>query len=189
MHRRPLLDLLDLYGAAEPADAGMTARFKVFVRSRADCFQRACPPGHITASAWILDAGERRALLTHHRKLDRWLQCGGHADGDPAVEAVALREAREESGLERFRFPLRDGRLVPLDLDIHPIPERGGEPAHLHYDVRFLLVAAPGQSVRASGESWSLRWFAEDELGSVTGEESVLRLARKARERLRYSRP
>ena len=90
----------------------------------ADCFDRTCRPGHITAAAWILSADRRRSLLTHHRKLDRWLQLGGHADGQWHVEEVALREAREESGLTRFDIVPIDGVLMPFDVDVHEIPAR-----------------------------------------------------------------
>ena len=96
-----------------------------FVRVHPDCFERSCREGHITASAWIVSADHRAALLTHHRKLDRWLQLGGHCDGEADVAAVALREAREESGLVDLRFAYAGDAPVPVDLDVHPIPPRG----------------------------------------------------------------
>jgi 8-oxo-dGTP pyrophosphatase MutT (NUDIX family) len=136
-------------------------------------------PGHITASAWILDADGERALLTHHRKLGRWLQLGGHVDGEPRVERAALREAVEESGMARFEFAHWAGALTPLDLDVHAIPARGSEPEHLHWDVRFWLRAAPGQALAISEESTDLRWFTPAELTAATAEESVVRMLRK----------
>ena len=96
------------------------------------------------------------------------------------MDEAAMREAREESGMERFELALRGGRVVPLDLDIHAIPERDKEPRHLHYDVRFLLIAAPGQPLRCSAESLDLRWFPTEELISVSDEEGLHRLQRKA---------
>jgi 8-oxo-dGTP pyrophosphatase MutT (NUDIX family) len=189
MHRASLLHQLDIYRSHWPEDGAIVERFKGFVRSEPDCFLRSCVPGHVTASAWILDHEGKRALLTHHAKLNKWLQCGGHVDGDPHAESAALREAREESGLQRFGFHLRSGVLVPLDLDVHPIPARGSEPEHLHYDVRFLLIAAAGQVIQRSDESLNLKWFGDEELRSVTEEESVLRLAQRARAWLGYSRP
>ena len=125
-------------------------------------------------------------LLTHHRKLGRWLQLGGHADGDPDSAAPsALREAREESGMDAFRCGragrAADGGVLPIDVDVHVIPARPGEPEHEHHDVRFLLVAAPDQPLVISDESNDLRWFAWRELDEVGEDESVLRLARKAR--------
>jgi 8-oxo-dGTP pyrophosphatase MutT (NUDIX family) len=120
-------------------------------------------------------------LLTHHRKLGRWLQLGGHSDGESDPRQVALREAREESGLARFHFLPQADDPLPLDLDVHPIPAHGGEPAHLHLDVRFLLVAEAGQVLRVSAESKELRWFERGRLADQVDEESLLRLERRAR--------
>ena len=86
-------------------------------------------------------------MLTHHRKLDRWLQLGGHVDGEQAVHVAALREAQEESGLQHFSFVKIAGRLLPFDIDIHPIPATPAEPAHHHYDLRYLLLAGPDQTL------------------------------------------
>lgn len=179
MHRQPLIQLLARYARAWPGEAALAERFAAFVRAHPDCLLRTCPPGHITASAWILDAAGERALLTHHRKLERWLQLGGHVDGEVEVERAALREAVEESGMARFRLPRWSAELVPLDLDVHTIPARPGEPAHEHWDVRFWLQAEAGQPLVLSSESKDLRWFAAGELMGVTREESVLRLHRK----------
>jgi len=181
MHRRLLLGLLERHLARRPEDRAVAEQVSAFVRAHPDCFLRSCREGHITGSAWILSADLRQALLTHHRKLGRWLQLGGHCDGESDPRQVALREAQEESGLARFRFlPERDDPL-PLDLDVHPIPARGGEPAHLHLDVRFLLVADAGQELRASAESKELRWFERERLADFVDEESLLRLERRAR--------
>lgn len=155
-----------------------------FVRAHSDCFERTCRVGHVTGSAWVLSPDRRQVLLVRHRKLGRWLQPGGHADGDPDVLAVALREAQEETGLERLG--LLPGALggLPLDVDVHAIPARPGEPAHLHHDVRFLLLAQPGQTLRRSEESEDLAWFERVQLAEVSDEESLLRLERHARLRL-----
>ena len=214
MHRKPLLDLLAGYRAAHPDERACVDRVDALVRSQRDCFERSCVPGHITASAWLLSPDGKRFLLTHHRKLGRWLQLGGHADGDSDVAAVALREAREESGLADLRFatgPDSWSRLsptaryaggsrlsptaryagpetpLPIDLDVHRIPARGDEPAHDHHDVRFVLVAAPGQTIFASDESTALEWFEMDALETVADDESVLRLGRKVRRLLETS--
>ncbi len=181
MHRRPLLQLLDHYDAAHPDERAVTARVRALVDAEPRCFERDCfTPGHITASCWIVDPAGARALLTHHRKLGRWLQLGGHADGDADVFAVALREAREESGMERFEpVPALDEHRL-LDLDVHVIPARGGEPAHEHHDLRFLLRAGPDQPLVQSDESTDLRWFTTAGLTELDLDESVLRLRRKA---------
>jgi len=183
VHRRPLLELLERYARVHPAELVVVDRMRELVESRERCFERDCLPGHITASAWIVSHDHGRFLLTHHRKLDRWLQLGGHADGDPDVLAVALREAREESGMTLLEPLPTGGALVPFDLDVHEIPAWGDDPAHEHHDVRFLLRAAPGQSLVPSGESTALRWFESRGPGveGLLGEESLLRLHRKAR--------
>lgn len=182
MHRRLLLELLARHLARCPADAEIVGRVGGFVLAHADCFERSCREGHITASAWIVSPDHRRVLLTHHRKLDRWLQLGGHCDGECDPREAALREAREESGLERFRFLPDAADPLPLDLDIHAIPAHGADPEHLHLDVRFLLVAEPDQELRASDESNDLQWFERERLADWIEEESLLRLERRARE-------
>ena len=140
-----------------------------------DAHLRTCIPGHLTASALLVDSTRERALLTHHRKLNRWLQLGGHCDGDSNLPAVALREAREESGIADLTI---DPRLV--DLDIHQIPARAGEPLHLHLDARFVVFAPPRARETASDESHRLAWFASGELPSLDVDDSVRRLFRLA---------
>ena len=173
MHRNGLRSLLAAYRLRWPQEAETVSRFEAFVDTHPDCFERTCRPGHITGSAWLVDAAGERVLLTHHRKLGRWLQFGGHSDGDPDPLAVALREAREESGLE-----VRALDEAVFDLDVHRIPARGDEPAHRHYDVRFLVVARSDR-FRKNDESHALEWVRAGEIRSLTGEESVLRMARK----------
>lgn len=133
-------------------------------------------PGHITASAWITDDTGTHAFLTHHAKLDRWLQPGGHADGEEDVIAVAQREALEETGLRSLRL----ARTAIFDLDIHPIPARNGFPEHLHYDVRFHLVARMDEAFIVSAESKDLAWIHGDDIARITGNNrSMLRMLEK----------
>ena len=186
MHRRHLLDMLAHYRRVFPGEAPVVDRICGLVESHASCFDRACRPGHITGAAWIISADRRRFLMTHHRKLDCWLQLGGHADGQWHVDEVALREAREESGMTGFDFVRIDGSLLPLDVDVHQIPERHDahgnvvEDAHEHHDVRFLLVARSEEAVRVSDESHDVAWFTPEEVRERTNEESVLRMLHKA---------
>lgn len=184
MKRRALLEELERYKVHFPDEAACVLRFTNFVGAHPDCFSRHCRPGHVTASAWIVSADHDCFLLTHHRKLGRWLQLGGHADGDSDVLRVALREAREESGLSDFEAVPDQNGLMPLDLDVHRIPARGAEPEHDHYDVRFLLVAAKNPVLCVSDESHDVRWFTLDGAAELVAEESLQRLVRKSRARL-----
>lgn len=189
MHRRPLLAVLEQYLARYPEDRVRVDHVRQFVRVHADCFERSCREGHVTGSVWLVSPDHRDVLLTHHRKLDRWLQLGGHADGDADPWRVAVREAREESGLAELSPVGGETPPLPLDVDVHVIPARDGEPAHLHHDVRYLVVAAPGQTVRASDESRALRWVPRAQLATLVTEEGILRMDRKAHALLARVRP
>jgi 8-oxo-dGTP pyrophosphatase MutT (NUDIX family) len=175
--RDTLARLLDDFLPEDPHEREMCALLRAFVRANPLCFERSLTAGHVTGSAWVIDPGGTLVLLTHHRKLNKWLQPGGHADGDPDVLAVALREVREESGLEDLR-PLGKGIF---DVDVHRIPARGSEAAHLHYDVRFLVEADPLETLRPSDESNEMSWLPLDRVQEWTAEESVLRMVRKSR--------
>ena len=175
MHRRPLISLLVGYAEAWPAERNLAARFLTFVGTHPDCLLRTCAPGHITASAWIEAADRSACLLTHHRKLGRWLQLGGHCDGDANLARVALREAVEESGIGDLAID-----PLPVDLDVHVIPARGSEPEHLHLDTRFLIHAPTDARATASEESLELRWFAPEGLATIETDDSVRRLCRIA---------
>lgn len=158
-----------------PTDA-LQARNRAFILNFLDehpwdAHRRSCAPAHLTASALVVDFSRQAALLTHHRKLDRWLQLGGHCDGDSNLPAVALREAREESGIEGLTV---DPRL--LDLDVHTIPARGDEPEHLHLDARFVVIAPDGAAEVVSDESHALAWVSPSEARTWAVDESVRRL-------------
>jgi 8-oxo-dGTP pyrophosphatase MutT (NUDIX family) len=177
MHREPVLSLLRAYAAA-PLDVHeetMAAETIRFVAAHADCLLRSQLAGHLTGSAWIVDAARRRTLLTHHRKLDKWLQLGGHADGDPDLLAVALREAREESGLTRLRVV--DAAI--FDLDRHWIPELRDVPAHWHFDLRFMIEADPNEPLVVTSESKDLAWVEIAAVAGLNPEESMARMVRK----------
>lgn len=154
--RRRVRDLLDIHGAS--------------------LSDRRTAPGHLTGSALVVDADGERVLLMLHTKLRRWLQPGGHADGDHQLAGVALREATEETGIEGLRV------LVPaIDVDIHAVDHGDDLGEHLHLDVRFVVVAPPGAVERGNHESLGLRWVGWDELPDAVDEEGILRLARSAR--------
>jgi 8-oxo-dGTP pyrophosphatase MutT (NUDIX family) len=172
---RDLLSQLAAYVPSGPVDADARDRIADFVRDQPRCFERSLEIGHVTGSAWIVDRARTRCLLTHHRKLGRWLQLGGHADGSGDVLAVAMREATEESGLTSLR-PLSESIF---DCDVHAIPARGAEPEHFHYDVRYLLEADADEPLVVSEESKDLAWIEIERVATLSDDESVLRMARK----------
>ena len=172
---------LQAHSPADERERADVLRVLEFVARHADPFDRGIVEGHLTGSAFILSVSGARVLLLRHRKLERWLQPGGHADpGETTGEQVALREAREETGIADLRLHASAPR--PLDVDVHQIPARGSEPAHLHLDLRYLCVAGDAEPlVRAADESDDLRWFAWDELGALDLDPGVLRALAKAR--------
>ena len=154
--REKLCTELQLFARKHPEQRQTADTMREFITRTPDCFERSHKEGHITGSAWLINPGGDKALLTLHRKLQRWMQTGGHADGDPEPLRVALREATEESGI-RGILPLH--REI-FDIDIHRIPgnEAKNEPAHLHYDIRYLLLA-PHENFTISDESEALAWW------------------------------
>lgn len=177
MHRQPLLALLRQHTPADENEVAMTAQTIAFVEAHPDCFERSLPEGHITGSAWILSPDRRQVLLIHHRKLDRWFQPGGHADGNPDVAAVALQEAREETGLTDVY--LTDSQI--FDVDVHLIPERADVPAHLHYDIRFQFISNDQILFGENREVKNVRWVSLDEAERLADSESISRMVRKSR--------
>lgn len=173
--RVSLLSLLQRYRPEDRHQRSTRERFREFVLAHPDCFGRSLLIGHVTGSAWVVDSIRRHALLTHHRKLGKWLQLGGHTDGESDVLSAALREVREEAGIDEIR-PAQDGIF---DLDIHTIPRNGDVPEHLHYDVRFLVEANRAQPLRPSDESHEVKWLPLPGIEEWTREESVLRMVRK----------
>lgn len=153
----------------------MRSAIEAFVRENERWYDRALSIGHLTGSAWILDEGRTHALLTHHRKLDLWVQLGGHTEGDADMLSAAWREAREESGLPDV-VPAAESIF---DVDIHAIPARREEPAHFHYDIRYLFTADRRKPLTVSNESKSLAWAPLADISNYTQEESVLRMIRK----------
>ena len=177
MHRNNILAKLDGYLKTFPAERETVEQMVSFIESHTDCFERSLSIGHITGSAWLMDENYERALLTHHRKLDRWLQPGGHADGQSDVLAVAMREAEEESGLGEIEL-VSDSLF---DIDIHLIPARGNEAEHFHYDCRFLLRSVGSDQYSVSEESHDLAWITLADMSRCTTEVSITRMVDKVR--------
>ncbi len=148
---------LETHALRWPQEAAKAQRFVDLLAEagtgKGDPFTRSREQGHFTGSAWLVSADGRNVLLTHHRKLDRWLQLGGHADGDVRLDRVALREAGEESGLAGL---LAEPDI--FDLDIHWIPQRHEVAGHWHYDARYVIRATHSEAFAVSEESHALEW-------------------------------
>jgi len=177
MHRQTLLNLLADYEPLCDWTRQCRDTMVTFVNNTPDCFERSHAAGHITASAWVLNLADDKALLTLHRKLGIWIQLGGHADGDSDLHAVALKEVEEESGLTAVQFVEKG----IFDIDIHTIPARPNEPEHLHYDVTFLLQQTAEQPLIISDESLDLQWFSKQAMQQLPLDQSVERLVRLAK--------
>ena len=153
-----------------------------FVDDHPDALHRSCAKGHLTGSALVVEEDTNRILVLFHRKLQRWLQPGGHADGDANLAGVALREATEETGIAGLRIDPQ-----PIDLDIHRVAPPG-EPPHDHLDVRYLVVAPVGARPDGNHESEALRWVDIDELAGLEVDGGTLRMAASGLMRLTAGR-
>jgi 8-oxo-dGTP pyrophosphatase MutT (NUDIX family) len=166
---------------ADPEESRDRDRILAFVGRHPRPFDRGILEGHLTGSAVVVSSDGRRVLLLHHRKLDRWLQPGGHGDpGETTGEEVALREALEETGIMGLRLHPRAPR--PLDVDVHEIPARGEEPAHEHLDLRYLVLAPEGARVAPDlAELRAIRWVAWEDVGELSPDRGLRRALAKAR--------
>lgn len=168
-------DALDRYRAQWPGETATVDLFKRFLRESPCAFERSHVAGHFTGSAWLVSADGERVLLMHHRKLGRWLQPGGHADGDADLARVALREAQEETGVVGLSV---DSEI--FDIDRHRIPARANEPEHWHYDVRYVVRASEDERFIVNPESHALAWRPVAEVAvDASLDMSLRRMAKK----------
>ncbi len=174
MQSAPLVEQLEDYLRRWPHESDLVGEFLALLGDSHDPFVRERLAGHFTSGVWLVSADGQRILMTHHRKLERWLQLGGHADGDHDMARVALKEAQEESGLRGLR--IEDEAI--FDLDRHWIPERKGVPGHCHYDVRYVVHAAEDENYVVSEESHDLAWRLISDVAHDQ-DESMRRMARK----------
>jgi 8-oxo-dGTP pyrophosphatase MutT (NUDIX family) len=175
--REPLLHMLQDYSTSYEVEEEFVSRTIQFVQKNKDCFKRELQEGHITAGALVTDKARDHILLNHHKKLNMWVQFGGHADGDPDVVAVAKKEIFEESGLADVHFYENEEKI--FDVDIHQFPEHKGVPAHLHYEIRFLLIANKDEEYVISHESNDLKWIKLADLSKYNQEEGLKRMVEK----------
>jgi 8-oxo-dGTP pyrophosphatase MutT (NUDIX family) len=176
---RPAADLAVSRAAvigARPGEASHEAAREAilgFIDDHPDALHRSCADGHLTGSALVVEPSRRELLLLFHAKVQRWLQPGGHADGDANLAHVALREAEEETGIQGLRV------VTPaIDLDVHVFHNAAGtEPDHLHLDVRHLVLAPVGAEPIANHESEGLRWVAIEDLASLGVDPGTIRMA------------
>lgn len=163
--------------------------FEDFLKSNKDAYERSNKEGHITASGFVLSKDKKSLLMTHHKKLNKWLQLGGHADGHTAADEVAYRECEEESGLTSLSFFSFEGEEQPFifDLDKHLIPEKRDEKEHFHYDIRYLLICSKEEDIVLSEESLDLKWIPLEKVPLYTQELSILRCVKKIEALLNYT--
>ena len=173
--QKSVLSLLNDYQPKDLEEQKARQFIQDFVQQHTAFWSRETLNGHLTASAWITDRHCHQAVLLHHRKLDMWVQPGGHIDAnDASLMDASRREAIEETGLST----LAPMQMDIFDLDVHAIPARKSEPEHWHLDIRFWWVA-DDLSLQINDESHELAWLSAAEIRKRTNEESVLRMVRK----------
>lgn len=179
--RDKLIASLTTYKTSFPEEVHINDQFLELLQAPR-CYFRDHLPGHITGSAWMVDELGSHVLLVHHVKLNKWLQPGGHADGDENIVGVALREAQEETGLKKLSLITEE----IFDIDIHPIPARVDFPEHLHFDVRFIFQASQNETIQVSSESNHVAWFNLNSVAShAENNSSIIRMMEKMKPLLR----
>lgn len=174
MHCQQLIVLLNDYFPEHNTEMEFKNQILQFVENEPDCFKRVLLKGHITGSAFIVNSEYSKTVLVHHAKIGKWLQPGGHADGETDIAKVALKEAEEETGLVNLK-------IIPkiFDIDIHTISARKEVPEHLHYDIRFLIITDEVEPFQISYESTDIQWIMLNEIERYNSEESILRMVKK----------
>lgn len=167
---------LNEYKTDDPDEQDALKKIIHFLNSDDNCFSRTNLKGHITAGALVID-NNCNILLNHHKKLNKWLHFGGHSDGDPNSLNVAKREVAEECGLTDFDD--LQGKI--FDVDVHLIPENisKNEPAHYHYDIRFLFITN-NKEFHISNESINIKWADIEESQMLITNPATLRMIKKA---------
>lgn len=179
MHRHHLLTLLRDYRTRFMDEAAMVAKTRRFVLAHERCFDRGLNHGHVSGSAWVLNPARSHVFLLHHRKVDLWLQPGGHADNNHDILEVALNETAEESGAERAAVHLLSERI--FDVDVHCVHETANEPRHWHYDIRFLVELDDRLNLPGNDESHAVAWVPLYQVMRLNNMRSIYRMVQKTR--------
>ena len=166
-----LVDRLSTHEGTSEQQSAVAVRMLEFAATHADALERTCVDGHFTGSALVVERGTDRFVVLHHMKLDKWLQPGGHTEGDANLASTALREATEETGIDGLEVV-----RPAIDLDIHEV-RPPSEPPHLHLDVRFLVLAPAGSLPQGNHESRAIRWATIDDLDALGADDGLRRLA------------
>lgn len=175
MNQAQHIELIAAHAPVDERESSHKSAMLSFVQKHHNFYQRSLAAGHITGSAWIVNPVLTHTLMLHHKKLDRWLQPGGHVEADAEIAATALREAQEETGITSFKTISN----AIFDIDIHTIPANKNEPEHQHYDIRFLLQAELNAIPLTSDESNDVKWFPLDQVAAINDEPSILRMIKK----------
>lgn len=176
MTTNPSLQDFYAYEAFDATEKKHQKRIIQFLEKTAQPYHRETTAGHMTASCWVVSPDHQQVLMMHHRKLDKWLQIGGHADGETNLIKVARQELEEESGAADFQLQ----STAIFDVDVHLIPARKQEPEHFHHDVRFLFKADPNTlQLHPNHESKAMQWVRIKQIETLTQEPSILRMVEK----------
>lgn len=179
-YNQKILEEIKNYNPDLQAEKNSKKEIINFLNNNKDDFLRTNSAGHLTASAWIINLVKKKVLLHHHQSLDKWIQLGGHLEENETIKEAALREAKEESGLNSISF--LDKKI--FDLDVHKIPEAENIAEHYHYDIRYFFEADSKEKLEKSRESYNLKWIDLDKVRTYLKEESILRMVRKTKDKL-----
>ncbi len=159
----------------------MVTRTRQFIEAHQNCFDRELTHGHVTGSAWVMNPARTHTLMLHHRKLERWFQPGGHADGDPDILQVVLKETSEESGIDLSHIKLLSDEI--FDVDIHTIYPNAHDHRHEHFDIRFLLEIDDRLEIPGNNESHQIGWIPLHHVSHFNNARSLYRMVLKSYQR------
>lgn len=175
MDKEAIVEALHAYREKFVDENDKVARFITYLKNAKTFLGKTNSQGHITSSSWVVNKNKTKVLLTNHKKLDRWLQLGGHTEEGESLYESACREVAEESGIDRF---LTVSKAI-YDLDIHWIPKFKNTHGHYHYDVRYLFEADENLQITVSDESHDVKWVEVAHINAYTSSDSILRMVNK----------